>query len=213
MLLLALLSLPDCEAQEAISKVSKGQFIQSWEAARDSIYIVCRGTVAKAGLIPAHFNLQDAYATHVGLGWWDGEGFFVHHVSNEKIPGMDAFRKEKLAAFISGEDVFYISLVAVKDALATPALAAKLLRAYRQQAIEFDFEFEEGNGSYYCSEWVVAFLQKLSPAGLQFTPTKRMISHALARSLLQRDTLTYYPVDFYTGKEGWSSAKKFLFEK
>jgi len=211
MLLLACFLLSQGKAQEPIWNVKKQRFLATWKPAGDSIYLICRGTVSKRGFIAHAYNLRDTFATHVGLGWWKGDSFYIHHISNEPLKNGSWLREETLEAFILPDDVYYLAIAPLQSGNINPAGAEALFAEDHAKGIRFDFDFDLQNNSLYCSEWCVSLLSRMDPSKQPYKPVTRPLSNTLAGRLLERESLTYFPVDFFYGHPATGPLLRFRF--
>lgn len=70
-----------------------------------------------------------------------------------------------------------------------------LLQKYNSQKIEFDFDPSTKNG-FYCSEFVYNILYQTDPKRFFYKPICKKID-GFERIISRKDTLCYYPVDFF----------------
>lgn len=161
----------------------------------DYIYLICRGTREKVGLIAEKYNLKDPNITHVGIGLLHGKNMVVYHVTNDH-EGPTDLAIESLSRFKSPRDLFYLSIWKCPISKTELLRLKKILENYTKQKIIFDTDFKAQNNKLYCSEFCVEVLQKLNPQKFHFS-TKKQTLDFFSSKILGCETLEYYPVDFF----------------
>ncbi len=164
-----------------------------------SFYLLCRGTQQKMGLIADRFNLNDPYSTHVGIGLVEKGILIVYSVNNDTY-GKTALVREKLDSFVGGNDVLYWSVWQCKTSARELSILKKVLYSYRLKKIVFDMDFEANNNKFYCSEFCATVLKKINPEKFSFPLTQKPLD-AIFAAVLRKNTLHYYPVDFFQNSD------------
>lgn len=188
-----------------ISTDAAAQFFQRFDSAvKDSTcYVITTGNKSKTALIAGQFNLKDSVSTHVGLVLKVDGRNMVFHVTDSKAE-INAFKIEPLEAFLSAEHVFYASLWRIQLPTNDYISILAALDDFQLRPIRFDFSFETGNGdSLYCSEFCAAVLMQSENLNLHFRPVRKELPE-FHRSVLERESLVYYPVDFFQNSTSFS---------
>lgn len=181
-----------------LSNDSAAQFSKAFDkAVKDSTcYLIATGNRSKTALIAGQFNLKDSISTHVGIVMKVDGKSTVFHVTDGKTE-YNAFRIEPLDTFLSADHVYYASLWRIRLPTDDYDSIVTALEEFKSASIRFDFDFETGNGnSLYCSEFCAAVLMQSGDLNLHFRPVRKELPE-FYRSVLKRDHLVYYPVDFY----------------
>jgi hypothetical protein len=162
-----------------------------------SIYMFCRGTLSKAGMIAREFNQFDTNTTHVGVGFYTGNKLLIYHVSDVRRGGRSLL-VDSLESFTGVEDIRYLSIWACRNSPAELEKLKQVCASYGSRKIWFDPYFNLRNDdTLYCSEFCVAVLQQVNRDKFSFPTRTIPISNSFYQSYLRRDQLTYYPVDFF----------------
>lgn len=162
---------------------------------KDCIYLICRGTKQKVGLIAEKYNLKDPHITHVGIGLWVRKKFMIYHVINDRNGPSDLVI-ESLAGFKSPQDLFYLSIWACAISKKEQLRLYEILQSYSKQKITFDTDFKAQNKKLYCSEFCVEVLEKLNNKKFHFVKNKQTLDF-FSSKILEREVIEYYPVDFF----------------
>jgi hypothetical protein len=169
--------------------------VKSIKLSNDSFYLLCRGTKQKVGFIAHKFNLQDQQITHVGIGVVENGKLMIYDVNND-TGDKTALTKGSLKTFIADADLFYWSSWECKSSVKEILKLKKILQSYQSKKIVFDMDFESNNNKFYCSEFCAEILHALRPQKFAFPMSKKSLD-IIYRNALNRDVLTYYPVDFF----------------
>lgn len=161
----------------------------------DGIYLICRGTRQKVGLIAEKYNLKDTKSTHVGIGFFQGKNLIIYHVTNDHEGSTD-LEIESLTEFKSPQDLFYMSIWVCQSSMKEISQLKKILQEYSKHKVIFDTDFKAHNQKLYCSEFCVEVLEKLNPKKFKF-PLKRQTLDFFSAKILGCEVLEYYPVDFF----------------
>ena len=188
------------------------QLVNNLERPLKNIYIFCRGTSGKAGLIARQFNRADTNITHVGLGYVDRAGAKIFNVTD--IKGYkNALVVDSIGSFIASPDVQYLSIWKYKNSPREFRRMKKLIKSYLTRTIFFDISFQlKDDDTLYCSEFCVNILNKINPGKLCFEPLKKELNGKLYSAILKRKEITYYPVDFFEANKHFSLLCEFKVE-
>jgi len=161
----------------------------------DYIYLICRGTRQKVGLIAEKYNFKDPKSTHVGIGFVQGKNLIIYHVTNDS-DGPSDLVIQSLSGFKNPNDLFYLSIWMCPSSAKEISRLKKILQSYSKQKIVFDTDFKAHNQKLYCSEFCAEVLEKLNPKKFKFS-MKRQTLDFFSAKILGCDVLEYYPVDFF----------------
>jgi len=164
----------------------------------NAVYLCCRGTKQKQGLIAGQFNISDTNITHIGIGFTGRNGFQIYHVSDTKKNGL-YFHIESIDDFISEKGTRYFGAWIID---AKPenleAIKSECLKKENEQFI-FDPHFSLTNGdTLYCSEFCRNVLMN-SGLNCLFPTRKISLPGNFYKSYFGADSLEYVPVDFFLG--------------
>ncbi len=168
---------------------------------KNAIYMVCRGTSSKIGFIK-DFNLYDKNITHVGIGIVNNNSIYVYNVNNENNVNGNLF-VEKLEVFNSRIDIKYLSIWKYESNENEIKRLKVILKSYTKKKISFDMKFEDnGDETFYCSEFCATVFKKLKCKKLKFHKTKVELG-LIYRNTLNRKYLKYYSVDFFQNNKNF----------
>jgi hypothetical protein len=146
-------------------------------------------------MIAGQFNYQDTSCTHIGIGVFVNGKERIYQVSDEAGPGHSALQADTLESFLHGYDVYYFSIWKSAASLQARERLQAVCESYRKKKITFDAGFRLGDGdTLYCSEFCQQILKQL---GYDFRPRETKLQNPFQISFLERDTLYYFPVDFF----------------
>lgn len=187
--------------------------MKKMEPDEKSLYFFCRGTLRKSSLIAQKFNLADTNITHVGLGFFElGKPVIFHVSDNSNLPGT-ALRKDSLRAFLDTQDIYYFSIWQYKmDEIVVEKAKKTCLQMFRKP-VWFDGSFIIANDdSLYCSEFCARVLNNLGVTALKFNPITIELKNAFFQSVLERNFLTYFPVDFFESTNLFKKVFEYRFQ-
>ncbi len=162
-----------------------------------SIYVFNRSTDLKRDYIAKDFNQIDTLSTHVGIGLKTKEGYIIYNVSNEKIINGSALVVESLESFIKVDNINSYSIWKVKLKRKEFLKFKKILRAYEEIDVTFDYNFTlKKDSQLYCSEFVYHVLNDVDDLRFYFEPKNVKLNQFYA-SVLKREYFEYIPVDFF----------------
>ncbi|MEO7922659.1 MAG: hypothetical protein ABIR30_03215 [Chitinophagaceae bacterium] len=171
------------------------------EFSKKNIYLFCRGTKAKSGLIARNFNRADTSVTHVGIGFYDGESFRIFNVTDSR-GYLNALLVDSVTSFIAGWDVYYFSIWECSNSPGEFQEFKQVLETYATRKIIFDVSFRlKNDDTLYCSEFCAGVLNKINTRKFYFEPVKKKLDDKLFAAILEREAIIYYPIDFFTGNK------------
>lgn len=178
-----------------------------------NLYLFCRGTMRKSSLIAQKFNITDTNITHVGIGFFESGKPIIFHVSDyNNLPG-SALRKDSLQSFLDTQDIYYFSIWQYR---ADEVVVEKARNACLSKLLNptwFDGSFRIANDdSLYCSEFCARILNNLDVAALKFDPVTIELKNPFFQSVLERNSLTYFPVDFFRNSSLFSKLFEYRFK-
>lgn len=196
---------------KAILHVFKEELTINSQLNKKSLYVVCRGTRSKSGLIANKFNLGDTNATHIGIGFVQNDELRIFNVTNDNGDRY-AFRDDSVRSFIGNSDVYYMSIWKIKVTNRELDRAIEFINIEKRKNIRFDYNFVINNGdSLYCSEFCVRVLEFVNNKKFSFEPTSRKIDYEIVEKVLGRKVLLYYPVDFFDKSKYFIHVRSYLF--
>lgn len=164
----------------------------------NNIYIFCKGTASKSGLVAQKFNLTDTNITHIGIGYFDGNNAYIFNVFDNKLT-TNAFKVDSVSSFLAPHDVYYFSIWECNNSINEFLKFKEALMLFLERKIIFDWAFDLNNGNQhlYCSEFCAKILYSLDSEKYFFKPTITVLNNSFYESVLERKQLIYYPVDFF----------------
>lgn len=161
-----------------------------------SLYIVGKLSNAKSSYVRKY---NDFYKdiNHISIGYFIGDEFYISHVSDRE-DSKDAFIIEKWDNYLlSSSGYKKIVIWEYSGMYLNKNRFQNTIERYKESKVVFDFDFDLNNSkdTVYCSEFCYNILKE-SISGISFEP-RTIILDDLEKAYLGRDTLTYYPVDFF----------------
>ncbi|MCW3161110.1 YiiX/YebB-like N1pC/P60 family cysteine hydrolase [Chryseobacterium oryctis] len=158
-----------------------------------TVYLIQRGTTGKLGNIAKDFNIKNKYASHIGIGFIHNNKLSIYHVYVDKNQKNNNLYIESLEEFIQPEDINYLCVWRLQEINPQKfeSIKKSLIQSEKENIL-FDFIFKEDNNNYYCSEFVA---KKLEESGVHIMKNNTKPISGIAKQALDRDTLTYFPVD------------------
>lgn len=90
----------------------------------------------------------------------------------------------------------------------------RILKSYPGRKIVFDVSFSLNNDdTLYCSEFCATVLNSIGLGTCHFTPVKKKLNDRLFVTILKREELIYYPVDFFRATNYFRLTKEFKIDK
>lgn len=164
---------------------------------KNTIYLVCRGTKKKSGLIAEKYNLNDRKSTHVGIGFFENDELKIYHVTNTKTYKGSALIIDDLNCFLDQKSVYYLGIWACHTNIIDFEKAKRICEDFASLPVKFDKSFLLDNkNQLYCSEFCHKVLNLTNPVIFDFSPSKIKLDE-FYRLVLKRDFLIYYPIDFF----------------
>lgn len=169
--------------------------IENLKFEKNTIYIFSRGTKTKSGIVAEKFNNHDKKITHVGIGFLENNELKIYNVVDIDTC-QTALVINNLKNFLN-ETVYYLSVWKCNNNYADFRKLKKTCQTYSTQKIYFDFSFNLNDGNtMYCSEFCSTVLKETNPVKFNFQP-KVIKLDSFYKTVLEREELVYYPVDFF----------------
>lgn len=170
--------------------------IKNLEFEQNTLYLFCRGTIAKSGLIAEKFNTTDKKSTHVGIGYLDDNILKIYNVT-DCDSSKTALVIDDLDSFTTS-GTYFISVWKCNNNEQEFIKLKQICSAFSKRKVYFDFSFtlNEKDTVLYCSEFCSRVLKQINSRKFDFKP-KKMILEPYYQALLNRAELIYYPVDFF----------------
>jgi len=174
------------------------EMLKDLKLEKNTIYLFCRGTKAKSGLIAEQFNSNDKLITHVGIGYIDKKGLKIYNVTDCDT-SKTALLIDNLDSFVSN-GTYYLSIWKYNNSKREYLKLKQLCSDFSKQKVYFDFSFtlNDTDTILYCSEFCARILRMINPVKFNFRP-KELVLESYYQALLNRKQLIYYPVDFFEG--------------
>ena len=164
----------------------------------NTIYIFCRGTSTKAGMIAHQFNIADTNITHVGIGYYHNGSCNIYHVADNAAPGKTALTIDTLESFIIPGEAYFFSVWEADNTATQFNAFKKSLKGMEKRKVIFDAFFNiSKDDTLYCSEFCALVFEGLKQQKYSFRPRQLVLNNRLYETYLQRKVLVYYPVDFF----------------
>ncbi len=182
--------------------LSQNQMISAAEAtstklSENKIYVFCRGTKSKAGIIANKYSNLDKMISHVGVGYVENHQIYIYNVTDISDNSRSALVLDSVQSFISVPDVYYFSVWEYKSMKKELVKFKALCKNYQSRKITFDYQFNiADNDTLYCSEYCSHILQKAIPS-LHFKPSRILLENKFYKTFLKRNELVYFPADFF----------------
>lgn len=175
------------------------------------VYIFCRGTKSKSGLIAEKFNIADRNTTHIGLGFIKNNKLLIYHVT-DTYSYENALRIDSIDSFINSADVYFISIWQCNINLNKSNKIKSTCAEYNNRKIFFDVSFTiSDNDTLYCSEFCATVFKKSKIKKLDFPPVTIKLNNSLYESILNRKNLYYFPVDFFQTNKFFTKVFEYKF--
>lgn len=170
--------------------------IKNLEFEQNTLYLFCRGTIAKSGLIAEKFNNTDKKSTHVGIGYLDDNILKIYNVT-DCDSSKTALVIDDLDSFTTSS-TYFLSVWKCNNNEREFLKLKQICSAFSKRKVYFDFSFtlNEKDTVLYCSEFCSRVLKQINSRKFDFKPMK-MILEPYYQALLNREELIYYPVDFF----------------
>ncbi len=167
------------------------------ELHKDKIYLFCRGTRSKAGIIANKYSNTDKMISHVGIGYIENNKVYIYNVNDISDNKRSALFIDSVQSFIAVPAAYYFSLWEYGSSRKELAKLKALCQSYKKRKIIFDYQFKiADNDTLYCSEFCNNILQKAIPRFF-FKPSIILLENKLYEVFLNRKQLVYYPADFF----------------
>lgn len=176
---------------------------QNIKLKNDAIYLICRGTKAKTGFIAEKFNIQDRNITHVGIGYIENNTLKIFNVSDMKNLIENSLIIDSLDSFVT-QDTYYLSIWKCNNSPLDLRKLKKICKKHKASKVKFDFLFNlDDDEKMYCSEFCCKVLMQINRHKYKFSPSVIKLD-SFYKSVLNKDRLTYYPVDFFENNENFT---------
>ncbi|WP_415327579.1 hypothetical protein [Chryseobacterium sp. MMS23-Vi53] len=173
--------------------------IKNLKLETQAIYLIQRGTTGKLGNLAKDFNLKNKYASHLGIGFIKDGELNIYHIYVKKNAHKNNLFIETIEDFTKPEDLNYVSVWKLNNINTEKFESIKnTLISSEKENIIFDFDFDENNEKYYCSEFVVRALRKND---IQIMQDHKKKVVGFASQMLRKDSLIYFPVDGFEGSD------------
>lgn len=177
--------------------------IENLKFVENTIYVFSRGTKTKSGLIAEKFNSSDRFITHVGIGFLENDELKIYNVIDCDT-SKTALVIDDLKSFVSNK-VYYLSVWKCDNNYSEFLRLQAICHEYLNRKVYFDFSFvlDERSTVLYCSEFCSRVLRITNSNKFDFQP-KKMKLESFYKTVLKRDELIYYPVDFFQENKSFS---------
>ncbi|MBS1549987.1 MAG: hypothetical protein JSS94_09025 [Bacteroidetes bacterium] len=181
---------------------------------KQKVYLFFRETKSKAGVISKSYNIHHSKYSHVGIGTNIGNQIYVFHilVGRNKVNKLNKsdLIKETISEFynpknekVTAGEIFIIKGISKNDYFTFK----KMVNDLEQRTLKFDKKFTtENDDNFYCSELVYYIINKISNKYVIEQTHKQLTG--IDKIVLNRDSISYYPVDAFIGKSWVKSIKK-----
>lgn len=161
-----------------------------------TLYLITSGNKSKTALIAQNFNLRDTVSTHVGIAFKRDGKAHVFHVTDVDRQ-LNALKLEPVDQFLESASVIYASLWRIAITTSEWTQFEQRLDLLSIRRCDFDYDFLLNNGDkLYCSEFCALLLSEVTCGRINFSPVAKPLDE-FYRSVLHRDDLIYFPVDFF----------------
>lgn len=170
--------------------------VENIKFTENTIYVFCRGTKTKSGLVAGKFNIKDKLITHVGIGFVENNVLKIYNVI-DCDSSKTALVTDNLKSFI-GDKAYYLSIWKCKNNLEEFSKLKEACNKQGRKKVYFDYSFNL-NGQdniLYCSEFCSRMLKISNSIKFNFHPNKMKLE-SFYKAVLRREELIYYPVDFF----------------
>ena len=173
----------------------KSNNFKDLELDRGKIYLFFRGTDTKQGVVVRNYNLYSKDVSHVGIGEITSKGIEIYNITDDIE---NSFQVSNLQSFYDKDNIKYCSIWEIEGGYDKTKFR-NIIDGYKHKDIKFDkfFLSKDGDDKLYCSEFVVNVLEAIDSIKFKFAKHKKPLN-SLHSNLLEKDTLTYYPVDIFT---------------
>jgi hypothetical protein len=163
---------------------------------KNAIYLIGKGSKSKSKLIAENFNIKDKNITHVGIGFVKKNELIIYHVIDGNKQ-KNALKINTLNEFIKTEDIYYLGIWEYKTNKNNMSILKKKCNLFKNRHITFDYFFTISNdNNLYCSEFCYNILKMVDKKEFNIKPTKKILNEFYS-NVLNRDSITYFPVDFF----------------
>lgn len=179
----------------------------------NSMYFILRGSDTKLGGFARQYNKTNEFATHVALGIYR-DSLQIFHANTEAQNGQHIL-SENLNDFITREKDQYTYLAYWKiDTISSEEIDAVLAEIAKLQTeeIKFDYKFNfESDDKLYCSEFIYKVINKATQQKFEISMTTMAVPEE-HHFYLKKDSLVFYPSDFFLDYDGISFMSEWKLE-
>ncbi|MEO6669580.1 MAG: hypothetical protein ABIN36_08915 [Ferruginibacter sp.] len=190
----------------------KDSVIKSTTFQENIIYLFCRGTYSKVGMVAKYFNLMDTVSTHVGIGYLRKGKLAIYNVTTNSNTN-NAFKIESLEEFTSMDDIYSLQVWSIVLNKSDRRKVYGYCSRFSHKVISFDYKFNTANDdTLYCSEFCANLLRYVNATKFNFAPNSKDISNTLFEVILNKKELIYYPVDFFQSNPYFIRQASYIFK-
>ena len=164
---------------------------------KNKVYLITRTTNSKPSAIAKFFNIKDTISSHIGIGIVRNGTIRIYHVIDARPKDKTDLQVHSLQEFLGMHpetpEVSYFSIWESKSEVPSAQLLESL-KELSKRSIVFDYEFDLNNQKFYCSELCAYILN--TAAEFDFQPRRKSLN-GFFKDVLKRETLEYFPVDFF----------------
>lgn len=177
----------------------------------NTLYIFCRGTATKAGMIAKRYNIRDSFITHTGIGYFENNKAYLFHVTDDRSV-QNALQISSLQSFSAVKDLIHFSIWKITTEKTAFNRVKASLQQFSTRKIFFDTQFSLANkpDSLYCAEFCANVLNE---AGIKCSPTSLRLTDEFAIRFLSRKFLLYFPADFFLQLDGIEKIYSFTIDQ
>lgn len=186
--------------------------IKNLKFRQNTIYVFCRGTKTKSGLIAGKFNVKDRLITHIGIGFVENDVLKIYNVI-DCDSSKTALITDNLKSFVC-DKAYYLSIWKCKNNLQEFLRLKEACYKQSRPKVYFDYSFNlnDNDNNLYCSEFCYRMLKTANSVKFNFYPHKKKLE-SFYRAVLRREELLYYPVDFFQSNKNFTKIFETNFNK
>lgn len=177
----------------------------------DKVYLFFRESESKLGYISQSYNINNINYSHVGIGILKNNALRIIHILPNNFKDKNDLKIDSYNDFFNPQkdNIIHGTILEIRKSNKKHYKEFEvLLNSYRNKKLSFDKKFNEFDEKYYCSELVCKLLEDLTLFKCEKTKVKLK---RLDKQFLQRDSLSYYPVDLYFGENNFKEVLELKF--
>lgn len=180
------------------NSVSITSFSNTLPLKKGKVYFILRGSDTKLGSFANQYNKENSKATHVALGIFT-DSLHIYHVNTDKLNGKQLLL-QGMEEFTHSQktDYTYLAFWEINDLTEKQIDAIeRKIAAFQEKDIRFDYKFDmQSDENLYCSEFVYKVINSIGSTRFELPMTRKKVpeNHVF---FLKKDTLEYYPSDFF----------------